>query len=286
MKFYETVRPKVDEITMCTVTEYNDGVGFTVSLDEYDQQGFLMLVELHNKKIKVPFSSFLKVGTQLPLSVLDPGLEDGQAYLSKKDVKGAQGKACKSRFQLNNRLVNLARRLDRAAGGELDWIGIFQELNRPDHTEHIWTLIQNREWDQLQAAGLGDKWTLCLKEKHPKLFGIKPKSARAECSVWSFAIEGNAVVRDLLIKVRDQWNKPGVAESGASSWWTSEELYEDTERCNLDVKPIAMPKFQLKVTAYDRERCYDVISQIRTSLETSDQLNLVKFQDTIELKAP
>jgi len=99
---YTASRPTIDEVAMCTVTEFNEDSGLRVTVDEYGLDGFLMLTELHNKKIRGPVSNFLKVGTQLPLSVVDPGTGDGSVFLSKKGVKDQQAKDCKTRYMLNN----------------------------------------------------------------------------------------------------------------------------------------------------------------------------------------
>lgn len=277
MKFYETSRPTTDEVTMCTVIEYNDQAGFRVRLDEYDLEGFLMLVELHNKKIRGPISSFLKINTQLPLVVIDSGSVDGQVYLSKKAVKSLHSKACKERFILNNRLFNLALRLQTQNPG-LGLVHTFQEINSPhlEEDEHPWTLLQNREWDQLKA--LSETQIQVIKLQHAKLFGIKPQSIRTKFSAYSFAIRGNELVRDRLIEIRDMWNRPG---SGSGQGWSNNELYEDTSRCNLEIQPIGIPTFQIKVTAYHRDRCYEVINEVRAKLTANDNgLEHVQFQDS------
>ena len=275
MKFYKELRPEVDQVTMCTVTEYNEGIGFSIQLDEYNQEGFLMLVELHNKKIRVPFSSFLKVGTRLPLLVLDSGSEDSQAYLSKKGVKQNQIKECKLRFQLNNRLSNLSKRLPVVEGS--NWLLTFIEINDPeceDETQHPWTSIQTREWSHLK--GLNCEQLKVLKDNHAKLFGIKPQSVRLVFSLYSFAIEGNASVRDSLISVRDKWSKDGKDS------YTNDELYIDNQLCNIYIQPIAIPSFQLKVTAYNRQRCYDILEQIKKDLTLCD-MDHIQFQDVENL---
>jgi translation initiation factor 2 alpha subunit (eIF-2alpha) len=260
---------------MCTVTDFDCNSGFTVHLDEYDLNGLLVLRELHNKKIRVPLASFLKVGTQLSLMVIDAGSEDGPVYVSKKIVKSDQIKACKLHFQLNNRLFNLVKRLPND-----NWMETFQALNGPglDKDDHPWTLLNDREWGRLED--LTEKEVTVLKEHHSKLFGIKPQSVRAKFTVYSFAIEGNNLVRDLLISVQHKWHRPTTDEDTRT--WTQEELYVEGDRCNVSIQPIAIPTFQLKVTAYDRQRCYDVISTIKGTLEATDTgLDHVAFEDAV-----
>lgn len=260
---YPVSRPTVDEVTMCTVTEFSENTGFSVTVDEYDLDGFLMLSELHTKKIRGPISNFLKVGTQLPLSVVDPGKGDGAVFLSKKDVNEQQVKECKIRYLLNNKLFALAKRLP---GDTEHWLSTFREINSPDlqEEEHPWTLIQQRDWDGLR---LSDEQCQTIITNHAKLFGIKPQCLRAQFTVYSFAIDGNQRVKDALIGIVARWNRPlNAADADADAVWTAEDLYEDNTRCNLTILPIGLPTFQLKVTAYNRERCHEVYSAIKQEI--------------------
>lgn len=279
MKFYETTsRPAVDEVTMCTVTNFDEQSGFSVHLEEYDLDGLLVLRELHNKKIRVPLASFLKVNTRLPLMVVDSGYGDGKVYLSKKIVKSDQIKACILNYQLNNRLFNLVERLP---DGNWDWKEIFQTLNSPglDQAEHPWTLLNDREWGDQGLENLTEEQVTILQTYHAKLFGMKPQSVRAKFTIYTFAVEGNNLVRDLLISVENKWNRP-VTDVDDTRIWTQEELYNKEDRCNISILPMAIPAFQLKVTAYNLQRCYEVISNIKATLESGDVgLDCVSFEN-------
>jgi len=259
---YPASRPTVDEVTMCTVTEFSENTGLSVSVDEYDLAGFLMLTDLHSKKIRGPISNFLKVGTQLPLSVVDPGKGDGAVFLSKKDVKEQQVKECKIRYLLNNKLFALAKRLP---GDPEHWLSTFREINSPDlqEEEHPWTLIQRRDLDGL---GLSDEQCQIIVANHAKLFGIKPQCLRAQFTVYSFAVNGNQRVKDALINILNHWNRPPNGVDETENVWTAEDLYEDNTRCNLTILPIGLPTFQLKVTAYNHERCHEVYSAIKQEI--------------------
>jgi translation initiation factor 2 alpha subunit (eIF-2alpha) len=273
---YPVSRPTVDEVTMCTVTEFNENAGLRVSVDEYGLDGFLMLSELHNKKIRGPISNFLKVGTQLPLSVVDQGKGDGAVFLSKKDVKEQQVKECKTRYQLNNKLVALAKRLP---GDTEQWLSTFREINSPDHLEeeHPWTLIQHRDLDEL---GLSEEQCQIIMANHAKLFGIKPQCLRAQFTVYSFAIDGNQRVKDALIGILNRWNRPPNGADETEKVWTAEDLYEDNTRCNLTMLPIGLPTFQLKVSAYNHERCHEVYSAIKQEI-TEAGLDHCIFNDPV-----
>ena len=261
MKFHNNERPGMDEVTMCTVTSYNEQTGFNVTLDEYDLEGLIALVDLNAKKIRGPISSFLKTGEQLPLVVIDPGV-DGIVYLSRKDVKADQAKLCCDRYALSCKLFNIVRRLPE----NLEFEQAFRELNTEDSEEHPWTLLQNREWDKLD---LSTEQIQIIESMHAKLFGIKPQSMRAKVSIYSFAYEGNAVVRDLILELQAQ-SQPQVDGSMSStrpSEWSDEELYQDTERYNMSIQPVAIPTFQIKITAYNLERCGRALEEIKANLQ-------------------
>jgi hypothetical protein len=109
-----------------------------------------------------------------------------------------------------------------------------------------------------------------IRGQHAKLFGIKPQSVRTKFTVYSFAIYGNDLVRDRLMEIQ----KPK-----RHGEWSNEELYKDTSRYNLIIQPIAVPTFQLKATSYNRERCYEVIDEVRAKLTEDNGLDLVQFKE-------
>ena len=287
----------MDEVTMCTVISYNEQTGFNVMLDEYDLEGLVALVDLNSKKIRGPVSSFLKTGEQMPLLVIDPGV-DGIVYLSKKDVKPQKAKICSDRYALSCKLFNVAKRLPE----HLEFTETFRYLNsRPDPDDdldldpnivedHPWVLLQNREWERLLMT---DEQIQAIEDVHSKLFGIKPRSIRFKFTLYSFACEGNAVVRDHLLHILETWSRPATAPPSTASAtasaaspsaaspsaasttpstnvpteWSDEELYQDTSRCNVSIQPIAIPTFQAKITAYNLERCHETLDRLKTQLQ-------------------
>jgi translation initiation factor 2 alpha subunit (eIF-2alpha) len=280
MKFHNNSRPEMDEVTMCTVISYNEQTGFNVMLDEYDLEGLVALVDLNSKKIRGPVSSFLKTGEQMPLLVIDPGV-DGIVYLSKKDVKPQKAKICSDRYALSCKLFNVAKRLPE----HLEFTETFRYLNsRPDPDDdldldpnivedHPWVLLQNREWERLSMT---DEQIQAIEDMHSKIFGIKPRSIRFKFTLYSFACEGNAVVRDHLLHILETWSRPIAASdnttnatnaTNAPTEWSDEELYQDTSRCNLSIQPIAIPTFQAKITAYNLERCHEALETLKTQLQ-------------------
>lgn len=250
MKFYSNDHPDKDQVTMCTVTDFDPVSGFRVKLDEYDTEGFLMLRDLHNRKIRVPVSSFLKVGTQLPLMVLESS--SSGIYLSKKDVKSDMSKAAKTRFALNCRLFNTAKHLPEPES----WIKSFREMcgEEDDEDEHLWTMIQNRQFNELD---LSQDQVQVLTEHHAKIFGIKPCTQRMKFTVYSFGIDGNQQVKDVLMPLIND------------KVWTDQELYDDLDRYNLDIQPIAVPTFQVRISAYDQTRCATQLMNFKNAVNTS-----------------
>lgn len=252
MKFYENEYPDIDDVTMCTVTDYDPVSGFRVTLDEYDKDGFLMLTELHNKKIRVPVASFLKVGTQLPLIVTDSG--PSGTYLSKKGVKPDMAKVGRTRFALNRKLFSAAKQLPEPES----WEKSFRELCGPDddQSEHLWTMLQDRRFNELQPA-LSDAQIQVLQDKHAKLFGIKPCTQRMKFTIYSFAVNGNQLVKDTL-----------SGASGAHTW-TDQELYDNTDRYNIDILPIAVPTFQARITAYNKSCCENQFTKLQEDISSA-----------------
>ena len=231
MKFYNE-QPSLAEVTMCTVLECNPDTGFVVKLDEYDREGFLMLRELSSKKIKTSIASFLKVGTRLPLQIID--IDDTQICLSKKDVKPNEKKRSSSRFGLNQKLFNLAKRLSIITNTNQDiWEQQFRDCMDVDieDDEHPFVLIQDRRINELEDF---DQELQCLiEQQHARLFGITPVSENSNFTIHSFGVDGMKQIQDLLIGIRDQYGEE----------CTKDQLYENHDLANVKILPLAIPSY-------------------------------------------
>ncbi len=255
MKFYNE-DPSLAEVTMCTVLECNPDTGFIVNLDEYDREGFLMLRELSSKKIKTSVASFLKVGTSLPLQIID--IDDTQICLSKKDVKKDEKKRSTSRFGLNQKLFNLAKRLSIITKTNQErWEQQFRDcmdVDIEDH-DHPFVLIQNRRIGELED--FDQELQDLIDQHHARLFGITPVSQNFNFTIHSFGVDGMQKIKDLLIGIRDEYGEES----------SKDELYENHNLANIKILPLAIPSFQLQITAYQKAKCVSVGEKIKSQIQ-------------------
>ena len=259
MKFYNEP-PSLSEVTMCTVIECNPSIGFNIHLDEYNKDGILMLRELSNRKIKTSIGSFLKVGTTLPLQIID--IDQDQILLSKKDVKPKEKKHSTTIFGLNKKMFSLAKRLSITTSVDISiWESKFREML--SHTinpeDHPFTIIQSREISKLTE--LDESLIIILNDKHAKMFGITPMCDNSTMTMHSFGINGMEFIKNILIKIRDRYLDPEGKE------WSKEKLYDNQELANVRIIPSAIPTFQLQITSYQKNQCEkvkkDIINEIK-----------------------
>lgn len=251
--------PEVGEVTMCTVTGY-EGSLYNVTLDEYDMCGCLPVSELSRKKIKVPVSTYLKRGTRLPLAVTGvlPGFA-GIAFLSKKDVTDAEAQTCKDIYQLNNSLFKLP--------GSSDLHDYFMMLDKKCDP-HPYIAMREQNYDALSFDSLSNRLSdsdlpsliTILKERHAKMFGIKPKYVGAKFTLQLFSIDGNSQIKRIM---------EGVRTLKGGHIWSDTELYECQDRANIDVRPIGLPVFYIRVTAYRKAVALETLDQIKNYLDGS-----------------
>lgn len=268
MKFYSDPVPTVNEITMCTIVACNPETGFDVHLDEYNLNGFLILKELSTKNIRKSISSFLRVGTQLPLSVIE--VDNLNIVMSKKDVKGNSEKLCRERFQLNEKLFSLAKRLSHITDHvEETWANVFRSVLDPDILldDHPYTLLSSRSSSGDDLLPL--EYMRLITENNSKLFGITPIIMRRDFTVQTLRVDGMEYVKSVLIRIRDHYMVEGRN-------WTNIELHNDPNAVNVIILPLAIPVFQLQIIAYHQERCDAVFTEIATMLkaESFDFLDL------------
>ena len=260
MSFYTKQYPALGDITICTVTSYDPNSGFTVHMDEYDDNGFMMSKELSTKYIRKSIASFLKIGTQLPLEVVD--INDTYVSLSKKRVSSQDKKVATHRYELNRKLFGLCRRLDSFTDITTErWAALFRSLTDDwdgENDEHPYTLISNRE-----PLEFDEKMSTVIENNHAKLFGIKPITRRSDITVHSFGIHGMDTVKNELIKIRDLYIPPAETSQQV---WSDQQLYESYEFANVQILPLAMPKFQVSVTAYQRARCDQILNDVKVAL--------------------
>ena len=277
MKWYKTDQPHIDEHVMCTVQEFNPDTGFKVTLNEYnDKEGLLTLKELHKKKIKKSIASFLRIGQQLVLCVQE--VEGIYITLSKKCVDEETSKAVTEYYSITEKLFNLSKRLSHMSEYSEDtWVELFTDLmdeyleeydKTDDIAEHPYTLMSDRF--RINELNLDARYAKVLTARHADLFGVQPVNKTMEFTVMSYSVDGNTAVKQAMCAV----HKPYKTEKK----WSDTELYEDPERCNVTVLPIALPKFQVHIQCYGPEQAQTVSGKIKAALESSC-FDYLKFHD-------
>lgn len=285
MLFYPSKHPEVHEVTMCTVVSFDDSTGFYVQLDEYDnQKALLPLKELSNKKIRKSITSFLKIGTQLPLCVIE--VDDDGIVVSKKGLRASAISSCKERYSLNVKLFALGRRiafavLNAAVDGKVeeedidvkeigrlegDWVGCLQAVNSPavELPDHPFTMISDRS--RLSTVPIPADKISVLEDHFVTLFGIHPITETHNVTIQTFSIEGMDEVKRVLTGITKQYDKVH----------TDEELYSDPHAANVTILPTAIPVFQVNVTAYQREQVERTYQQVQDTLKAAG-FNLLRF---------
>lgn len=256
-QYYEGL-PDEDEIVMCTITSFTPEVGFNAVLEGYIHDGrpltgLLSIPELSNRRIRKNPASVLKIGTEIPLMVLDN--DPAAILLSKKYVKQPQAETCRDLHRLYTKLFGTIQRLVPMTGiPAQEWQEAFVALDKADSPEeHPWNLLSSRD---CEPPELEARYLQAIRDNHTKLFGIKPIERTHSITIQSLAIDGNQRVRDALTSLL------------TDKTWTTEELYADQTRYNLILVPIAIPKFQLKITAYLSSRCEEVLETLKSRLES------------------
>lgn len=269
---------------MCTVISFDDSVGFYVRLDEYDLTALLPLKELSSKKIRKSLASFLKIGTQLPLCVME--VDDSSIVMSKKGFQTSAIPGSKERYGLNVKLFALARRLafsvvnaavkgkvteedidqDEVNRLESGWVECLRAANDPsvDLQDHLYNVVSNR--GRLSTAQLPAERIVVLEEHFVALFGIHPITEARNVIIQTFSINGMDEVKSVLTGITAQYEKVH----------TDEELYTDQSTSNVTILPTAIPTFQVNVTAYQRDQVDQTHQQIQTALKAA-KFNLLKF---------
>lgn len=284
MQFYPNTHPEVNEVTMCTVTSFDESIGFHVHLDEYDQDALLPLKELSAKKIRKSIASFLKINTQLPLCVME--VDDDGIVMTKKGFPTSANPECKERYGLNVKLFALARRiafaiLNSATEGKVseenidteaiariegDWTGWLRDANSQDVElpDHLYNVLSNR--GKLPYAPLSDVQIETLEQHFVTLFGIHPITEAHSVTIQTFSIDGMDEVKTVLMDIASRFR----------TVCSDDELYQNQSLANVVILPTAIPTFQINVTAYQRDHASRIWQDIQSMLKHAN-FNMLKF---------
>jgi len=253
---YYTKAPVVNEITMCTIKDYDSSTGiYQVFLNEYGLDNGQLMTKDVSAKIKR--NMVLELGTVLPLMVLEIETKRDNCIimLSKKDVSVQAADQYREYYNLNTKLFGLATRLSYMAQySATEWHQQFvtllaeyldelesDDLTRGDNLErHPYNLLANHEDTELD-----DDYVQVIESKHAELFGMQSFNCRNLFAIYLYSINGNEELKKALLAALEPYKtaKP----------YSLAQLCEDETRCNVTLMPVALPVFELHVQSHKKD---------------------------------
>lgn len=261
-------KPSTGDVLTFTVHEPSD-IGFRVTLDAYSgTEGFLPFSELSSKKIKKNPASFLRPSHKHAGVVTDSC--EAMTYISLKSVSKAQQEQETKQHANNERLFALCQRLAHLSSiAEHRWRDCFQyalDLYRKDgYTLHPFEAIVSRQVSD-DDVFLPSELLDTIVSHHATLFGMKPASLVILVTILTFDMNGNDRVKSVLSSMM----------SGRETR-SDAQLYQSPEKYNLTINPVALPDFQIVISAYLENACQSAADYL------IDRLRMAKF-DIMEVK--
>lgn len=255
--------PKVGDTIMFTTCDSNT-LGYIVTLDEFsDHEAFLPFSELSARNIRKNPSSFLKQYSKHCGNITDIG--EDMIYLSLKDVSDEQKKQHSELFSLNNKLFGLCRRLSHFDFGHQEWHNIFRtamEQSLINKIPHPYNVISDRTILSDSKDLMPPQYINSILHNHVTLFGMKPTIIVKKFMLITFDHEGNQLCKDEINRIFHEL-KP-IQEN-----YDDETLYNDQDKFNITVSPIALPIFSFSVTAFHKKLVDDIVKQLEIKLKNS-----------------
>ncbi len=264
--FYNQALPDVGDVVMCTVTEYTDA-GFKVTLDAYaDNEGFIPLCELSQKRIKKNPATFLKIFDKHPVLVLNLASMDSGAHivveLSLKDVQQDEREDCQKNFTSTVKIYNMCQRLEHITKtSETVWHDAFKQKMSLKTANNFFETLHNEQKIQSGNTGLSKDLDMLLLQHHIQLFGFSTNSIHKTLMIQCFRSDGNNYVKETLSR---------ICPSDKKSDWTTEELNADQERTNVTIKLIGLPKILISVTACRYEKAEQTMADVVRQLHEAN----------------
>jgi translation initiation factor 2 alpha subunit (eIF-2alpha) len=265
MYFYET-EVNIGNHVIFVINE-NCKNGYIGVLPEYDnQEAMLPFTELKNKKFKKNPASYLKQATDYCCIVEDIG--KGYVYLSYKGVEKSDAKIYLRNYQYSKKLYSLCKKLAHHGDfTEEDWVRqvrhlLTNDLEKSEDKLHTYQILSDRSLDNILQLPAG--YYDIIQRNHGKLFGIKPIILEKNLVVISFHFSGNEIIKNVMKQFNDNMKTS----------YTDEELYQNRDLYNIKILPLALPKWQIVVTSYLKEKCQEVISHIAQTIQNSDHIDI------------
>ena len=254
MLFYGEKYPKLDEIVMCHIIEFDEDTGFKVELPEYDNLIALLPVDLVTRKKKLrknqTFKSLCPLNSKRPMVVVNIENHRDSIHIdvSIRDLDDDEKSVFLDNFALTQKLNNLMTRLshilkEKDETSYPDQSELLQRLIWPcfdkpcgDVTNHPFNVLKIR--DSLLGLEVPDSDRDLFLEYHYKLFGSNLCSSSQNVILNSFCSDGAARISNILRSTyRDH----------AHSDLTPEQLYLDQSGYQAEIRVFAIPTYQVVV---------------------------------------
>jgi len=239
--------PNIEETVMIRVTDYDEATGFKVQLIEYNNiEAFLPISCVTKKKLrKKNIKSICKVGSQYPMSVIEADRERNHIDISNIELLPDEQKQYWEFHQLNNKLENVINRLHYITGKTMDELytnivhpNLFKTQEVLENSDlHLINLLKLRE--SVTELDLDEEYTEMLLKHHYTLFGSNPVKSSKTVTLISFDQDGRQVIMDLLAKYVNLHNNT----------YSKEDMYHDNNLFNVEIRALAIPQYEVVVTA-------------------------------------
>lgn len=267
MNYYQNKYPEVNEVVFGKMISLNMDTGYTVTLPEYnDIDAFLPIsvVLRRNLRKKDTIKSRCPLNSMQILVVTTVDLEKAHVGVSRKNVYAEDLKAFPLYYNLTTKLNNLMKRLshisDKSVSELLEniiWPNFSKNIE--DLSVHPANVLKNR--DSLKDLKLTDKYCSILLKHHFTLFGANLIHVSKTLRLNSFQLNGTQEIISLFEKI--------IKEFQPTELPSPEEMYYDQSLYILEIRPIAIPQYEIVVTSCSEETSNKIADRIAEQLITN-----------------
>lgn len=266
--FYSNTLPVVNEIVMATVRSYDEKIGFSMTLDEYNNHdGLLPLCNLSRKGTWKQIKS-LAVGTKHIVIVANVDLVKSTVDLSLMDLSPSEAEEFAKYYTITTHFHNCLKRLSHLAGKSSEdlycnivWNNYNKNYQEPEN--HIGTILALR--DNIAELELDDEYRDLLTKYHMQVFGAHTVKAVQKLKMVSFDPYGSKKIAEAFKAARDVFHTD-VAH-------TNEEMYLDQLLHCVEFRPIAPPVYEVVITSCNIAKAQETATQIATFIADKIRAN-------------
>jgi translation initiation factor 2 alpha subunit (eIF-2alpha) len=255
MFWYSKTIPDVHEYVLARIISLDD-IGFNVALEEYnDLPALLIISDVLKKKTRKNLANICPIDSSQILVVtnIEKGRDDNVIIdVSMKDVEETDRNRIATYMANSQRIIGISRRLSYMTEyTQSDWMtNAFSALLDKDSETHLLDTLSLRE--HIDDLEIPDAYREALHKHHKRLFGINLVKTSKKVKLVMFTVDGCAQVRERLSRL-------------VSSDLDDEALY-DGDGVNIEIRPIAIPVYEVVVTAGTTRvattKCDEIVSDI------------------------